>query len=240
MNQFNQYNDIIFDAFTLHTKQKEIIERKKEIIEKILEFYNYGCSSILFVGFNPAILNWKAKEIFVAEASDKVKTYLTANDVQFSEFDPSVKRKYDVIVALDEYLTFADSDVSQKNKIDNLCRYAENIIVTTVKDYKNQDFKEREYSQPAIIKNNNTLTAFTEIHNWDINDKNVWDTAVYQLSGMQSQCKGIFARRSLFFKQLAKFTMDNGATDFLVHKNLMYKSLIKKNYEHVISICFEN
>ena len=105
---------------------------------------------------------------------------------------------------------------------------------------KNQDFKEREYSQPAIIKNNNTLTAFTEIHNWDTKDKNVWNTAVYQLSDMQSQCKGIFTRRSLFFKQLAKFSMDNGATDFLVHKNLMYKSLIKKNYEHGISICFEH
>jgi hypothetical protein len=240
MNQFNLYNDIVFDAFNLHTKQKEIIERKQEIIEKILEFYNYSCSSILFIGFNPAILNWKAKEIVVAEASDKVKTYLTSRDIKFSEFDPTVNRKYDVIVALDEYLTFSDSDVGQKNKIDSLCRYAENVIVTTVKDYKNQDFKEREYSQPAIIRNNNVLTAFTEIHDWDVKDKNAWQTAVYQLSGMESQCKGIFARRSLFFKQLAKFSMDNGATDFLVHKNLMYKSLIKKNYEHVISICFEH
>jgi hypothetical protein len=240
MNQFNLYNDIVFDAFNLHTKQKEIIERKQEIIEKILEFYNYSCSSILFIGFNPAILSWKAKEIFVAEASNKVKTYLTEHDIKFSEFDPAVNRKYDVIVALDEYLTFADSDIGQKNKIDSLCRYAENLIVTTVKDYKNQDFKEREYSQPAIIRNNNMLTAFTEIHDWDIKDKNVWQTAVYQLSGMESQCKGVFARRSLFFKQLAKFSIDNGATDFLVHKNLMYKSLIKKNYEHVISICFEH
>jgi len=240
MNQFNLYSDIILDAFNMHTKQKEIIERKQEIIEKILEFYNYSCSSILFVGFNPAILACKAKEIFVAETSDKVKKYLIDQNIKFNEFDPAVGRKYDVIVALDEYLTFADSDLDQKNKIDNLCRYAENVIVTTVKDYKNQDFKEREYSQPAIIKNNNTLTAFTEIHNWDTKDKNVWNTAVYQLNDMQSQCKGIFTRRSLFFKQLAKFSMDNGATDFLVHKNLMYKSLIKKNYEHVISICFEH
>jgi hypothetical protein len=51
---------------------------------------------------------------------------------------------------------------------------------------------------------------------------------------------GPFARRAMFFKQLAKFSHDAGAVGYNVHKNLMYKSLIKKNYEHVISIRFDN
>jgi hypothetical protein len=240
MNQFRLYSDIIFDAFSLHNKRKEIIDRKHEIVEKILEFYNSSCSSILFVGFNPAILNCSSKEIFVTEVSEHVLTWLHEQGISVKEFDAAVHRKYDVVVAFDEYLTFADDELSQKNKIDSLCKYAGNLIVTTVKDYKNQDFKDREYSQPAIIKNSAGLTAFTEIHDWDTKDKSVWQTAVYQMNGMQSQCKGIYQRRSLYFKQLAKFTMDNGASNFLVHKNLMYKSLIKKNYEHVISIHFEH
>ena len=37
---------------------------------------------------------------------------------------------------------------------------------------------------------------------------------------------------------MAKFSIDAGANNFYVHKNLMYKSLIKKNYEHVITISF--
>jgi hypothetical protein len=49
---------------------------------------------------------------------------------------------------------------------------------------------------------------------------------------------GVFERRTMFFKQLAKFSMDAGAVNFLVHRNLMYKSLLKKNYEHVVSIQF--
>jgi hypothetical protein len=49
---------------------------------------------------------------------------------------------------------------------------------------------------------------------------------------------GPFARRSMFFKQMANFSIAAGARQFYVHKNLMYKSLIKKNYEHVISISF--
>jgi hypothetical protein len=57
--------------------------------------------------------------------------------------------------------------------------------------------------------------------------------------GAEMQKHGPFQRRTMFFKQMAKYTKDAGAVDFMVHKNLMYKSLIKKNYEHVISIKFE-
>jgi hypothetical protein len=64
---------------------------------------------------------------------------------------------------------------------------------------------------------------------------------VYEVAEPASSLEtyGVFQRRTMFFKQLAKFSMDNGAVNFLVHKNLMYKSLIKKNYEHVVSIQFE-
>jgi len=237
MSQFINYSDTIFNAFCLHTKRKEIIDRKLEIIDKIFEFYNVGCESILFVGFNPAILSINVKEIYIAEVSDGVFDWLRSQGVPVNRFDQP--RKFDIIVAFDEYLTFADNEDHQKNKIDSLCKLANNLVITTIKDYKNQEFKDREYSQPAIIKADNKLTAYTEIHDWDIRDKNAFTTALYQLSGKETLCCDIFNRRTLYFKQLAKFSSDSGAESFLVHKNLMYKSLIKKNYEHVVSINFE-
>ena len=240
MSQFVNYSDVIFDAFCLHTKRKEIVDRKHEIIDKILEFYNAGCESILFVGFNPAILSIQAKEIFVAEVSDSVFEWLADQRQGIMRYDVNVPRKFNVVVAFDEYLTFAEDEASQQNSIDTLCKLSNSLVITTVKDYKNQEFKDREYSQPAIIKSNNKLTAFTEIHDWDQKDKNSFTTALYQLSGVDSACRSVYDRRTLFFKQLAKFSMDTGASNFLVHKNLMYKSLIKKNYEHVISINFDN
>jgi hypothetical protein len=238
MSQFINYSDTIFNAFCLHTKRKEIIDRKREIIDKIFEFYNVGCESILFVGFNPAILSTNVKEIYVAEVSDEVFNWLRSQGVPVNRFDQP--RKFDIIVAFDEYLTFVDNEDNQKNKIDSLCKLANSLIITTIKDYKNQEFKDREYSQPAIIKSNSTVTAFTEIHDWDQKDKNSFTTALYKLNGADANCCSIYNRRTLFFKQLAKFSMDAGADNFLVHKNLMYKSLIKKNYEHVISINFDN
>ena len=239
MTQFANYNDIIFNAFCLHNKRKEIIDRKQEIVDKIFEYYNTSAETVLFIGFNPAILSIRAKEIYIDEVNPAVIDWIRQQGINVKSYTDSDAKKFDCVIAFDEYLTFFGNEQDQQRAIEHLCSSSTGTIITTVKDYKNQDFKDREYSQPAIIKANNNLTAFTEIHDWDQRDKTLWQTAVYQLSGLESSCGGIFNRRALFFKQLAKFSMDAGATNFLVHKNLMYKSLIKKNYEHVISINFD-
>ena len=238
MVNFNNYSDVIFDAFCLHTKQKDIVDRKQDILTKVSEHYNAGFGSILFIGFNPAILSNPGKEIYVAKVSDRVYRWLKEQNVHIQRYT-NEDRTFDTVVACDEYLTFADSEDEQKQMITTLCHLATRLVITTVKDYKNQEFKDREYSQPAIIKANNSVTAFTEIHDWDYADKNAWTTSVYELAGTATKFHGAFNRRTLYFKQLAKFSLDTGADTFLVHKNLMYKSLIKKNYEHVISIYFE-
>jgi len=235
--QFTNYSDIIFDAFCLHSKRKDIIDKKQEILDRVNEHYNAVTDSILFVGFNPAILSTKAKEIYVTNVSDRIFNWLTNQNIAVQPL--ANLRKFDTVVAVDEYLTFAKTDSDQRALISQLCFLTNGIVVTTVKDYKNQDFKEREYSQPAIIKTNNQVTAFTEIHDWDLKDKNTWQTSAYKLTDKCSDCLGTFDRRTLYFKQLAKFSIDSGALDFLVHKNLMYKSLIRRNYEHVISIQFD-
>ena len=238
MVKFNSYSDVILDAFCLHTKRKEIVDRKQEILTKVSEHYNTGYGSILFVGFNPAILSSSANEIFVTEISVRAFEWLKEQNPNIQLYS-NENRKFDTVVACDEYLTFAESEEEQKQMIIGLCNMANSLVVTTVKDYKNQEFKDREYSQPAIVKSNNLTTAFTEIHDWNQSDKNAWTTSVYELAGVNTKFHGLYSRRALYFKQLAKFSLDAGADSFLVHKNLMYKSLIKKNYEHVISIYFD-
>jgi hypothetical protein len=113
------------------------------------------------------------------------------------------------------------------------------FVVSTIRDYKNQDYKDREFSQPVSVRNGKDTRIFLENHNWDLKDRTLWDTMIYEIEGSSLKTYGMFDRRTMFFKQLAKFSMDAGAVNFLVHKNLMYKSLIKKNYEHVVSIQFE-
>lgn len=239
MENFTRYNFEIFNAFLNHQKQRDIIDRKAYIVEAVEEFYNRRCETYLFVGFNPAILKLhQGRKIYITEVNSQICDWLKENNILFTHVDKIVDN-YDCIIATDEYLTFADSEESQIEKIKFLCDHSNDLFITTVKDYKNQEFKEREYSQPAVIRNNKLL-SYLEMHDWSQQHRACWTSYLYRLEALNAECIGEWNRRTMFFKQFAKFAYDSGASDFLVHKNLMYKGILKKNYEHVISVRFEN
>jgi hypothetical protein len=240
---FSDYTDAVLSALTFNPRFDDVVARKQEILDGVYRTENLEPTSILFVGFNPAILTCKAKTIAVTEISDVAQAFLKTHNVKFTYIDPADLSKYQkqfqCVVAMDEYFTFADSDQAQQDKIAKICNLATAFVVSTIRDYKNQDYKDREFSQPVSVRNGKDTRIFLENHNWDLKDRTLWDTMIYEIEGSSLKTYGMFDRRTMFFKQLAKFSMDAGAVNFLVHKNLMYKSLIKKNYEHVVSIQFE-
>jgi hypothetical protein len=239
---FLEYSDIGFRAFVFSSKQQEIIQRKQGIIQSVYNNYNLFPKSVLFVGFNPAIINCNASKIYLTEAGESAQQWLTNNGVQY-EYIPvedlfNYGKNFDSVIAVEEYFTFANSEDHQKSQFDMICKVARQTVITTLRDYKNQEFKDREFSTPAIIKTDAGTCVFLEYHEYDPADRNAWARTVYEINNSDLQINGQFFCRHMFFKQCAKFGYDAGAKEFLVHKNLMYKSLIKKNYEHVISIKF--
>jgi hypothetical protein len=241
---FESYTNCVLNAFLLHPRASEILKRKKEIIDEIAFFHNFTPKNVLYVGFNPAILVDTTEDISVTEISKEVQAYLQQTGIQFDYITRNelgmYNKKFDSVIALDEYFTFANDDIEQKAKVVEICNLATEYVITTCRDYKNQDFKDREFSIPALIKNNQSNNIFLEFHDHNTTDRTNWQTHAYQISNNVLTANGPYARRAMFFKQLAKFSQDAGAAGFNVHKNLMYKSLIKKNYEHVISIRFDN
>ena len=240
---FADYTDAVLSALIFNPRFDDVVARKQEILDGVYRTENLEPTTILFVGFNPAILSCKAKNIAVTEISDQAQAFLKSKNVKFNYIDsadlPKHQKQFQCVVAMDEYFTFADSDQAQQDKIAKICNLATAFVVSTVRDYKNQDYKDREFSQPVSVRNGKDTRIFLENHDWDLKDRTLWDTMIYEIEGSSLKTYGIFDRRTMFFKQLAKFSMDAGAVNFLVHKNLMYKSLIKKNYEHVVSIQFE-
>ncbi|CAB4129230.1 hypothetical protein UFOVP112_328 [uncultured Caudovirales phage] len=242
---FSDYTDAVFAALTFNPRLDDVVARKQEILDGVYCTENLDPTSILFVGFNPAILSCQASKISVTEISITARDFLTKRGVKFTYIDPAQlsqhKKQFECVIAMDEYFTFANSDQEQQIKISNICSLATNFVISTIRDYKNQDFKDREFSTPALVRNGADTKIFLESHDWDLKDRTLWNTMVYEIDGPNNGMKsyGKFDRRTMFFKQLAKFSMDAGAVNFMVHKNLMYKSLIKKNYEHVVSIQFE-
>jgi hypothetical protein len=242
---FANYTDAVLSALKFNPRLDDQVARKQEILDGVYRTENLDPTSVLFVGFNPAILACKAKTIAVTEISDQSLAFLDSRKVKYTHINTvnleQYKKQFQCVIAMDEYFTFADSDLDQQTKISNICSLASAFVISTVRDYKNQDFKDRDFSQPALVRNGAERKIFVESHDWDLKDRTLWNTMVYEIAEPNSGLTtyGVFNRRTMFFKQLAKFSMDAGAVNFLVHKNLMYKSLIKKNYEHVVSIQFE-
>jgi hypothetical protein len=242
---FADYTDAVLAALTFNPRFDDVVARKQEILDGVYRIENLEPTSVLFVGFNPAIISCRAKTIAVTEISDRAQTFLKSQGITFSYIDSKDLSKYtkafQCVVAMDEYFTFAHSDQEQQDKIANICSLASTFVISTVRDYKNMDFKDRDFSQPVMVRNGADHKLFVENHDWELKDRTLWNSMVYEIDQPSNALTtyGIFQRRTMFFKQLAKFSMDAGAVNFLVHKNLMYKSLIKKNYEHVVSIQFE-
>jgi len=242
--KFTNYTDALLSALTFNPKSTDVISRKQEVLNGVYRIENLEPQSILFVGFNPAILSCKAGAIAVTEISDTARKYLEDQNVKFTYIESSkldlFRKKFQCVVAMDEYFTFAKTDQEQQDKIALLCGLATSFVISTIKDYKNQDYKDREFSQPISVKSGNNSKTFLEQNDWDSADRASWKSVVYEIDYPTNTMvsHGSFDRRTMYFKQLAKFSIDAGATNFLVHKNIMYKSNIKRNYEHVVSIQF--
>ena len=236
------YTDISISALDFNPKSQDIIQKKQEILTAISGHYSKTPANILFVGFSPLMLASPYSNLSVTDITEDTKNYLDANGIKYTYIDRNsldqYKKKFSWVVASDEYFTFAISEDQQRENVEAMANLAKDLVITTLRDYKNQDFKDREFSQPIAVYNNKESKLFLEHHNYDYNDKNAWATTVYEMQGESAVIYGPFNRRSMFFKQMAKFSIDAGAKNFYVHKNLMYKSLIRKNYEHVISISF--
>lgn len=233
------YTGISTRALEFNPKSSDVIAKKQEIMSSISQHHNKTPSSILFYGFSPLVLASKA-QISITAIDDDVKKWLDQHGVKYTYIAENdlgnYKKQFSWVSAVEEYFTFANTEDEQRTNIEKLIGLARDVIVTTLRDYKNQDFRDREFSQPLAVRNNGTSKIFLEYHDYDFVDKNAWTTIVYEMQGTETNTYGPFARRNMFFKQMAKFSIDAGAREFYVHKNLMYKSLIKKNYEHVISI----
>lgn len=239
MISFTQYSDALFNGFVDNHRSADTLSKKQNILNEILHYHGLGTQNMLFIGFNPWMLGMGKTPFRAANISQDVQDYLTQQGCVYDlvELGNLQPKSNDIAIACDEYFTFANSDQDQKYLVQELAGIVREVIVTTLRDYKNQDFKDKEFSQPVQVMGETDNRIYLEHYQYDIVDKNAYQSTVYEISN-GTTVHGPFARRNMYFKQLAKFSLDNAAANFYVHKNIMYRSTIKKNYEHIISIKF--
>jgi len=182
----------------------------------------------------------------LAEMGAKVTTWyglpfshnnITAHDGDLEDFIAN-SIQFDYVIAPDEWLTKADTEEDQKQKISIVSRLARVAFITTLKDYKNMFSNQRIFEEPFILRTDKSDAIIVRKRAWDYQDKQSWIQQNYLIYNEELYGCEPNRRRTMYFKQLAKFCSDAGARDFYIEKQNMYKGAFSKTFEYVVCVKF--
>lgn len=215
------------------SKWLDIAQTKFEIIDKLFASLNIKPNRILFPTFNPLILLIEQHYdcVVVGDQSLKYSWQSSSDFVDNIEESGSV----DVCLALDEYFTYAANETEQRDLLSAIQKNLRGYLVTTLQDYKNHAPHKRNAVEASY--NNNLIIIEENII--DRNNRQNWENYIYCIENHNDlTVLGPMPRRTMYFKQLAKYCSDLKGTQFTVQKNLLYRGFYKKNYEHIITCKF--
>ena len=215
------------------SKWLDIAQAKFEIIDKLFTNIGIKPKRILLPVFNPIVLLLEQHYDCVVVADQSLKYSWQSN----SEFVDSLGDvgTVDVCLALDEYFTYADSENAQRDLLDQIKKVLSGYLITTLQDYKNNAPHKRSQVDAA---NCNSIIIIEESV-LDRNNKQNWENYIYFIENHNDlTVLGPTPRRTMYFKQLAKYCSDLQGTQYVIQKNLLYRGFYKRNYEHIITVRF--
>lgn len=146
-------------------------------------------------------------------------------------------QKFDAVIAVDEYITYAEFEEQQIALLHALLDVAEELVLVSVRDYKNMPQHNYQFDEPfGFSKDNNDVTVLHR-RTWKEHDRQAWQSQWYVVnSNNQQWTSPLIDRRTMYFKQLAKFSHDYGIDRFTVLKGASYKPAFSKHYEFLAGI----
>jgi len=245
------YNDALRKVVEANPKKTlEIAEVKTQIIDNILghkkgehPIYNILSLGCNLVTMGLAQRGHNVKAILCTDVCEKVYT-TTFKDLKISinkdedglEKEVANGNTYDIVLGLDQILTYFDTEEEQKQFIGMIAKVTKGKFITSLVDYKNQTSQSRMSDLPLTININGKQNLFINHRSWGMIDRQNYVNHWLHIEESQCVASCKTNRRTMFFKQLAKFSTDAGASKFQIHKSIFYKPLISKTFEHVISI----
>ena len=145
---------------------------------------------------------------------------------------------YDYIIAPDEHFVQFGSEDIQVKEIYKLCNIATKGVYTTLKDYRNMHASQRFFQEPFEVKQDDGDSIIIRKREWNKTDKQRWTQREYIIKNDHLIVCDPIDCRTMYFKQLAKFSSDAGAKTFQVEKKQMYKPLFSKTFEYIVYSSF--
>jgi hypothetical protein len=146
--------------------------------------------------------------------------------------------KFDWVLAPDEFLVRFATEEKQRQVISTISKIATKGFITTLKDYKNMHNNKKHFEEPFILKSDNGDAIIIRNRQWSKDDRQQWTQRSYVIDGDTLESCDTFMCRTMYFKQLAKFTSDEGAKNFAIEKDTLYKPLFSKEFEYIVVINF--
>jgi len=215
------------------TRWLEQAQAKTDILQKLFVGLRIQPKNLLFTHFNPIILLLEKQFTCTVIADQDIKYAYQSESIfvddikQFNDFS-------DVTIALDEYFTYANTEQDQRNLLSDIQKVTKGHVITSLQDYKNSAPHKRNYVESFMF--NDTIAVEQTLS--DKNNKQNWVNNIYFIENRDVTVIGPLERRTMYFKQLAKYSSDLNGINYEVQKNLLYRGFFKKNYEHLITVKF--
>lgn len=227
MEEFWKLIEKVYDTEYLNNATKT----KTSVLEKVFDSVGFLPKSIYFARYNP-----------IADMlADRFDVYLTEGEYSLGT-NPKLKKdrdgnQYDCVIALDDHLTYFADETAQRNEIAALAKKCCGWLITTLVDYKN--LAPYKKNQVEVIHDYKSDAIFLEQNSPINTDKQAWNSYFYAITDHKDlEVSGPVTRRTMYFKQLAKYASDAGSTSYIIQKNMLYKGFGRKHWEHIITIRF--
>lgn len=152
-------------------------------------------------------------------------------------FQISKHDRFDLIIAVDEVLTRDTDEDSQKKHITQIVGLLnpEGCLLASLRDYRNSNWHKRPLGDTAYNMIDGHTMVTVEVNDPDQRDKQAWEQKMNIIvNDNELTTLNLGARRTLYFKQLAKYCADAGADVFGVLKELHWKNHFRRTPEHVV------
>jgi hypothetical protein len=209
------------DSFALSspTLHSTLIPRAQKTVMACFKELKHSPKEVLSVNENWATLFLKEQGLSVTLLNDVDKT-----------------KKYDTILGLDETLCRYSSESLQKNGIVSLLNYLDKdgLMLVSLRDYRNGNFHRRPLGDTVlnVIDSEDVVTVEVNIHHPQ--DKQAWNQKMYYIkNGTEFQTLNCGDRRTLYFKQLAKYCSDYGVSKFGFFKDIHWLGTWRRTPEHI-------
>ena len=218
----------------------KLVDLKASIVTEVMDTSPYSNACVM--GFNPIL--WKLckqnpefEYNVVCYDSDEADFARKHEDLQhlnvYHVDDIIPAEQFDVVLALDSYFTRFSTEQSQKDAIALAHGLTKNTLVTTIKDFKNIKSIDRLIDPPMVINSKIDSHVFVCHREWDTQDKQRFTEVMYQLSNGEMKSFTREEKRTLYFKQLAKYIHDLGCSSFKISQTQFYKNLFSRSYEYI-------